>query len=769
VQAAGLPCDDAGLLAFLRRRAAAEADPSRLAAAVARLDGDSATAREAGTELLGAGPVAVPLLRQAVRDPDRPGAARARRCLQHLEHNPAALPAAVVRLVAARRPAGAAQALLAYLPCADDEAVLDEVGQALASLAYADGRADPVIVAALDDPLPLRRAMAAAALCRDGPPAPPARLHKLLSDPVPSVRLRAALALAGADDPDGVAALIVLLAELPLGLARQAEDYLAELAGDEAPAVTLGTDDASRCRCRDAWAAWWKAGQGPGVLDELRRRTPMDDKRTQAQRLIARLGDDDFATRERATAGLKALGPGAVPLLRQARRHPDVEVRQRIEACLAELERQLSAPLPAALGRRIAMTRPAGAAEAILAYLPAAEDDAAVADLQRALAAVSSVRGEADAAVVRAVADAVPVRRAAAAEALCRAGASAHYPAVARLLGDPDPAVRLQAAIALAAAGRHDMVRWVIDAVATLPASQSVRAEDYLLQLAHDNPPPGLAEAGGADARKRRDAWAAWWAGNGARVDLAPRRVAAHGGRGCTVLVHPQNGEVVELGPDGRERWRLTGLLGPQDAQVVAGNRVLVAEHNGQRVTERNTRGAVLWQKQTEQTWPVGVQRLRNGHTFIACRDRLVEVDRAGRELYVIRRAGNDVLAARRLAGGQIVCVCSHRRVLWLDTAGKELKSFPVQMIGNMGAVVTSAGHVLVCVPWTGRVMEYDADGTVVWEVGVPQAFTACRLPGGGALVAQQGWPVKVIEVDRGGKAVGEVPTALFTGRVYRR
>jgi hypothetical protein len=76
---------------------------------------------------------------------------------------------------------------------------------------------------------------------------------------------------------------------------------------------------------------------------------------------------------------------------------------------------------------------------------------------------------------------------------------------------------------------------------------------------------------------------------------------------------------------------------------------------------------------------------------------------------------------------------------------------------------------VLVCVAWAGKVTEYDPEGKVVWEVGVPQPMAACRLPGGTTLVAQQQWPAKVIEVDRAGKTVGELPTTLYTYRIRRR
>jgi hypothetical protein len=56
-------------------------------------------------------------------------------------------------------------------------------------------------------------------------------------------------------------------------------------------------------------------------------------------RLIARLGDDDFAARDQASEDLAELGPLAEPALRQALKgRPSPEVGQRVRALLQKLE-----------------------------------------------------------------------------------------------------------------------------------------------------------------------------------------------------------------------------------------------------------------------------------------------------------------------------------------------------------------------------------------------------------------------------------------------
>ena len=194
-----------------------------------------------------------------------------------LEQQPGQLSSAVARLIAQQRPAGAAQTLLAFLPNAEDDGVIEEIRLALAAVAHPDGKTDPALLKALQDDSPIRRALAIDTLCQNGVTVSVLEqvpLRKLLQDPQPAVRLRAALALARARDAKAVSTLIALLTELPLNHARQAEDYLSELAGDHAPKTVLGSDAGSRQKCRDAWAAWWQASEDSNrLLQEVRKRT----------------------------------------------------------------------------------------------------------------------------------------------------------------------------------------------------------------------------------------------------------------------------------------------------------------------------------------------------------------------------------------------------------------------------------------------------------------------------------------------------------------
>ena len=776
VKAAGLPVDGAGLLAFLGLRTLGEVAPDRLAALIEQLGSKNSAEREkAAAELTAIGPPAVPALRQAAKDPDAADAAGlARRCLTALEANSASISGAVVRLTAQRRPDGAAAALLAFLPYAEDESIQEEVRSALTTMAYRDGKADPALLKALDDDSPLRRAVAVDVLCQNGLAEPRDALRKLLADPKPTVRLRAALALAQARDANSVATLIQLLAELPLAQGRNAEEYLSNLAGDQAAKVTL-TDDASRAKVHDAWAEWWKTTEGSASLDEFAKRTLTEADREKAEKLIRELGDDAFDVRLKAKIELKNMGVLVIRMLKTAVNDPDLEVSQSARFDLQEIEKDKAAPLSPVAARVVALRKPPGAAEALLAYLPFCDDEALLGEVQAALNAVAYTDGKPAPSLVKALEDKAAVRRGAAAEALCVGPLGENLAAVKKLLKDDQAAVRMQAALALAGSARdRDAVPVLIALIGEANGDLSGAAEEYLARLAADHGPLNLPIGDGDARAKRRDLWAAWWKDNGERVALVDRYAPSAVQRylGYTLLIQPGNNQVVELGADGKERFKLAGLLNPQDVQALPGDRYLVTEGNGQRVTERNIKGDVLWTKSVPNFFPISAQRLPNGNTFIVCRNQMLECTRDGKDVYTIGRPNNDVLTAQKLRNNEIVVISSQGMVQRLDKDGKELKSFRMaQNTWMVGNDILSNGNVVIAFQAPmNKVVEYDADGKAIWESSaVMNPMAAARSPNGNTLIVSQQWPNKIVEVDKGNKQVGEMSLPIYTMRVRRR
>ena len=136
------------------------------------------------------------------------------------------LPNVIGRLLAMRKPEGGVEAILAYLPSAEDDVLAGDLRTALSAMAMKDGKADPALLKALEDKLAMRRAAAAEALAFAGGAEQREAVRKLLKDDDPSVRVRAAIALTSAQDKESMPGLIALLTEVPPAMAGQVEEHL---------------------------------------------------------------------------------------------------------------------------------------------------------------------------------------------------------------------------------------------------------------------------------------------------------------------------------------------------------------------------------------------------------------------------------------------------------------------------------------------------------------------------------------------------------------
>jgi HEAT repeat protein len=768
LKAAGLKADGNALLEFFKKRTAAKADPDHVTTLVKALAEKDATLRDkAAGELVCIGEPAVPALRQAANELDNAeAAALARKCLHNIEGpSGAALSAAVVRAIAGLKPAGTVEALIAYLPTAEDDQVLDEVASALTTIGVKDGKADPALVKALTDDVPARRAVVAEVLAQVGGDAQRPAVRKLLKDTKPTVRLRTALALAQYQDPEAVPVLIGLLSDAPPHQARQIEEFLMGLAGEWSIAVPQGNDAVSRKLRRELWSAWWNAADGTAIVEELKKRTPSDDDREKVVGLVAKLGDKEASVRDKASADLVALGAVAAPFLRAAAQDRDAKA-EAAQKALAQIDPDAAPPLPTVAAKLLAMRRPAGGAEAVLGYLPSAEDDVLAGELRTALIAMAVKDGKPDPAVLKGLDDKVALRRAAAAEALAFAGGADERDAVRKLLKDPDPTVKLRAAIALTSAQDKESVPALIALLTDLPPNLAGQAEEHLRLIAADAAPPVTEGEDAAARKKARTAWESWWSKNADKIQLArlDNRQQMLGYTVVTEMWDPakRSGRIVELDRRGKVRWEIGGvnmLQGPVHAQVLPGDRVLIAEHNMNRVTERDLKGKVLWEHQINQ--PKAVQRLANGNTFMVGQGQIIEIDKAGKEVLNINRMNFwDIVSATRLRNGEVVYVTQQGQVTRMDKEGKkELKHFQTNAGGGiyyLGYIdVLANEHVVVPAYSFNKVSEYDANGKEVWSASVTQPVSAKRLPNGNTLVTSLN-PPKVVELDRAGKVVWE-------------
>ncbi len=495
---------------------------------------------------------------------------------------------------------------------------------------------------------------------------------------------------------------------------------------------------------------------GAGLLDFFR--SPSMD----VALLIHQLGDDAFTTRERAAYRLIVLGPRARPALQEALKADDPEVVSRARECIEQIERGMNTEILAAAVRLLAQLHPAGSTEVLLAYLPSAEVDGVTSDVRAALEVVAVHKGKVDPALLAALTDSNPVKRAIAGAAIARCGGTEYRAAVHKLAADADPRVRLRVGLALTSAGDKAGIPALIGVLDQLGTDDAGAVEDLLLRLAGESAPAELVGEDALARRRYREAWEGWWKEHEQQTTAAKLSQATRA-LGHTLVVLLDLGEVVYLDANNREQWKIGGLSLPLDVQLLrGGQRILVAEHDANRVTERDLKGEIKWEFREEEC--LAAQRLANGNTFIASRRRLLEVDKDGKEVFSYTRPeGAAFMKAKKLANGDVACVTTltGSRFIRLSPSGKdfrEINSFQVFVSTSGGRIdVLPNGHVLVPEMQTNRVVEYDADGREIRALAVEQPVAAVYLPNGHVVATSANMLQRrgrAVEFDRSGKEV---------------
>lgn len=515
------------------------------------------------------------------------------------------------------------------------------------------------------------------------------------------------------------------------------------------------------------------AADGAGLLDFFRKRTVSEADQARLAQTVRRLGENAFAEREKASRELIAAGRLAVPYLKQALKDADLEVARRAERCLYVIESGAETGLVVAAARLLAARKPAGAATVVLNYLPFAGDETIEDELFTTLGAVAMQDGKGDAVLVEALGDRQAIRRAAAALVLGGSSNAEQRRRVRPLLLDDDFKVRLRAVQGLIAGKDKDAIGTLLVLLTDAPMPIAWQAEELLSRLAGEQTPQvslGSGEAG--ERRKCRDAWSAWWTANAAKLDLAKLDVSERLlGLTLIVLYDSNNGKgrVFEIGVDGKPRWEITDVQGPVDAQVLPGNRVLIAEYNGRRFTERGFDGKIHWEQRADAP-PINVRRLANGNTFLATTSLIQEITPAGKPVFS-HSGPSSFYAARKLRSGHLAYLTIDGSICEVDASGKEVRKFKAanQPIGLLKFDVLAGGRFVVPQQTAGKVVEYDAAGKTLWECSVPNSRVAVRLPNGNTLLCGHNGDRRVFEVDRTGKVVWEQSLEGHAHSVSRR
>jgi hypothetical protein len=536
--------------------------------------------------------------------------------------------------------------------------------------------------------------------------------------------------------------------------------FLAAFLGGAGP---TGNDD-EEAAGDDAFLKEHKIGlDADSLVGFFQKRTLTDADRTRLEKLVKQLGDNAFVAREQAQRDLIAAGPTALPILKPACNDPDLEIARRAARSMEAIESGERDGLPAAAVRALARRKPEGGDSALLAYLPFAADDRVEDEILTALLALHPADREPTPALLEAQKDEQPLRRAAAIYVLGRRPEKKHRAEAKRLLADADARVRLRAAQALIGSTDKSAIPTLI-ALLNDPAEPiRSRAEDLLFRLAGETPPE--ASAGTTDETRAayRKAWEAWWRDNGEKIDVA---VAMHGPvlLRRTLGIEFNTNRVWECGANGKVIWDVKAE-GPMDAQVLPGNRVLIAESGAGRVTERDFKGKILWEFKPGGE-PINCRRLASGNTWIGLRNGFTEVTRDGKAQPTREIAGT-LHAIRRLPNGRVVYLTNTGLIGEVSAAGKPIRTLQLTNEGTWGDVdMLPNGNFLVANYGTSFVREVDPSGKKVWEVTGTAACGIERLPNGKLLIA---CPERAADIDHAGKVLWEFKSVGYVRRSHRR
>jgi hypothetical protein len=524
---------------------------------------------------------------------------------------------------------------------------------------------------------------------------------------------------------------------------------------------------------------------GPALLKFFRDRTADTDPRELAK-LIRQLGDDSYQVRENSQKELVRIGIPTLAAFKLVEADADPEIRWRVEKIKRQVVAKSEPAVEAAAARLIGAIRPPDAAEVLLNFLPLAADEYVADELCAAIKSTAIRKGESDPIVMKALSDPQPCKRIAAAEAL--SADKDQLPHIRKLLQDSSPQVRLRVALALVTLKEKEALPVLVELLGILGSDQVWQVEDLLLGLAGTDAPV-VPLGNSEDTRKKcRDAWRTWLAANSDKIDLGKigeTKIL----RGHTLIVQQTLtrvvngkqmlavGEVMELDKDKKVLWKFEVLhktnnrsaAYPVDAQILRQDRVLVAEYQNQRVTERDFTGKILWEQNIVPPGnPLAVQGMPNGNVFVVMQNRLVEFDRNHQEVFNLNRPNQNIFRARKLPNGEIVFINNQGQVTRMDAGQRVLKSFNVGIIPALfGSIdILRNGGLLVPEYQQKRAVEYSADGKIVNQFPMEQPNSVMRLANGHTLVSSQSTR-RVAEFDTRGQEVWSYTTdaMIFNAR----
>jgi outer membrane protein assembly factor BamB len=170
---------------------------------------------------------------------------------------------------------------------------------------------------------------------------------------------------------------------------------------------------------------------------------------------------------------------------------------------------------------------------------------------------------------------------------------------------------------------------------------------------------------------------------------------------------------------------------------VVANNRVVIAEQNTNRVSERDTaNGKEIWGETFNQ--PINLHRLSNGNLLIVGRHQVVEWDRARKPVVTITRPQHDIVAGAKLRNGNFCVYTQQGYIVTYDKSGKQIDTFAAGRGNYNSTMQVLPSGKLVITQFRG-IAEVDLNAKkaeLIMNYNFPTS--AQKLPNGNILVSNQ-------------------------------
>ena len=672
-------------------------------------------------------------------------------CIELLEGKGSeTLISSALKVIASEGKAESSEVLFAYLPFAAEEILRNECESTLRGLFTTSGT---VFEKTLTDPNPYKRAVAAEILVRKGNPKQISMAKSLLNDTSSLVRTRLVLAFLEQKDRVAMPTALKLLASDSKDTSSLIETALATLAGELAIQGPKNDDSISRSINQAAWAGWWKSINEQDLLTLLRESTAPIAMITEADKVFK---DNNIELIKKYINSKSFKSNPALQAFLLNRAAFDMNIAKLIEPDSNAIKLLLqSNQVTPALIRLITLVRPANAIEIILAYIPSCNDDNIQDLLGECLGLYLNDQNTPPPALIAASTSSIEEIRTFAGRVLAQSPNEIAQKTCTTLLSDSSVRVRFEVARESIKNQNKSAIPALIELMTKVPAEKVEAIDQTLRAIAKDKSPESKN-----DSKVDAAAWNTWWQKEGTQLVLTPGLKNHEALKNFLVVEsfnqEKKSGRVFLVTPSGKTLWEIANLSNPTDALLLPNNKILITEQGANRITERDTKGNISWEKSV--TNPFHSQRLLNGNIFIASRNKIVEVGRNGNEIFSFSYPNETILAACKTRTNEYALLSYNGVFLKLDSKGNEVSKsripFPTNF-GINGGAITQNDRVLVSIPTLNKIMEFNFSGQSTWESTITMPGIPTKLLNGN-VVAPSLNGSKIVEIQMDGKIIYE-------------